>query len=116
MKKRFVIIITCFSLLYAQNQGVGIGTLSPDASARLDVVATDKGILIPRVNLVATNNPAPVASPAVSLLVYNQATINDVVPGFYYWDGIKWVNLSAGVSNDAWLLNGNAGTNSATNF
>ena len=115
MKKSLVFILL-FSYAIAQNQGVGIGTLNPDASARLDVVSSDKGVLIPRVNLVATNNPAPVTNPAVSLLVYNQATINDVVPGFYYWDGTKWVSISAGGATDAWLINGNLGTNSNNNF
>ncbi len=116
MKKSLILFVFCSSLVFAQNQGVGIGTLNPDASARLDVVSTDKGVLIPRVNLVATTNPAPVTNPAVSLLVYNQATINDVIPGFYYWDGTKWVSISAGGATDAWFINGNLGTNSNNNF
>lgn len=115
MKKSLITLFYCFSFIFAQGQGVGIGTTTPDPSARLEVTATDRGILIPRVNLTATNNPSPVTSPATSLLVYNLSTINDVVPGYYYWDGAQWVRLSTG-SNDAWLLNGNSGTNPAVNF
>ncbi|GIV44094.1 MAG: hypothetical protein KatS3mg035_1217 [Bacteroidia bacterium] len=115
MKKSLILLALCSSFTLAQGQGVGIGTLNPDASARLDIVATDRGVLIPRVNLVATTNPAPVTSPAISLLVYNQATVNDVVPGFYYWDGTKWVSLAGGATN-AWLLDGNLGTNANNNF
>jgi len=60
--------------------------------------------LIPRIALTQTTSPSPVTSPAQSLLVYNTATINDVTPGYYYWDGSKWVRL---LSEKAWLLSGN---------
>lgn len=72
--------------LFAQN--VGIGTASPAASAKLDIVDANRGILIPRVSLTATNVSGPVTAPAISLLVYNQATAgtppNNVWPGYYY--------------------------------
>lgn len=81
----------------AANHKVGIGTVAPDASAKLDISATDKGILIPRVALTATNAAAPVSSPVTSLLVYNTATAgaapNNVLPGYYYWDGMKWARF-----------------------
>jgi hypothetical protein len=34
---------------------VGVGTLTPNASSQLDVSATNKGILIPRVTLGSVN-------------------------------------------------------------
>src|ERR1700752_297425 len=53
---------------HAQNSNVGIGTLTPNASAMLDVVATNKGVLVPRVTTAQMNAiPAPVNG----LLVYN---------------------------------------------
>ncbi len=90
-----VLTVMLGKTIYAQNN-VGIGTNSPDASSVLDVTATDKGLLIPRVALIQTTNPSPVTSPATSLLVYNTATVNDVVPSFYYWDGTQWVQVGAG--------------------
>lgn len=88
-------------------QNVGIGTATPNASAKLDVTSTNSGVLIPRVALTAANAAGPVTAPATSLLVYNTATagagINAVSPGFYYWDGARWVRMS----NDAWLVGGN---------
>ena len=30
------------------------------------------------------------------MLVYNTATVGDVTPGFYYWDGTQWVRLATG--------------------
>ncbi len=34
-------------------------------------------------------------TPAVGLLVFNLATVNDVVPGFYFWTGTAWQPLVA---------------------
>jgi hypothetical protein len=78
----------------APNGNVGITNPFPDPSARLDIVATDKGVLLPRVTLSATNVAAPVTSPATGLIVYNTATAGtapfDVVPGYYHWNGSSW--------------------------
>jgi len=105
-----------FAGLHAQS--VGIGTATPHPSARLHIEDNARGLLIPNVALSATNVAAPVTGPATSLLVYNTATdgtgATAVSPGFYYWDGSRWVRLLGG--GEAWLLNGNAGTNPAVNF
>jgi microcystin-dependent protein len=83
----------------AQTEGVSIkSTVSPpDESAMLDIENSSKGLLIPRVSLISTDNPSPVVNPAVSMIVYNTATTytfqTDVVPGFYYWDGLQWIKL-----------------------
>ncbi|MEZ4917094.1 MAG: hypothetical protein R2836_08945 [Chitinophagales bacterium] len=77
--KKLLLTITIFTLIYGlQAQNVGIGTNTPNASAKLDVTATDKGFLPPRVNLTATNATTPITSPATGLLVYNQATAGTV--------------------------------------
>jgi len=105
-----------------QAQSVGIGTATPHPSARLHISDNARGLLIPNVALTATNVAAPVTSPAPSLLVYNTATAGAgataVTPGFYYWDGSRWVRLMDGGAGggNAWLLTGNAGTNPAANF
>ncbi|MBL0359227.1 MAG: DNRLRE domain-containing protein [Chitinophagaceae bacterium] len=84
-----------FSFFNLDAQNVGIGTSTPDSSAQLDVSATNKGFLPPRVALTAINNAIPVTSPATGLLVFNTATSgstpNNVKPGYYYWDGAQWV-------------------------
>lgn len=81
-------------------------------------------MLIPRVALLATNNPSPI-SPAptateAGLLVWNTATAetspNDITPGYYYWDRTKWVRLSGGTGGLDWRLLGNTGTVDGTNF
>ncbi len=85
---------------------VGIGTTTPDDSAMLEVDATDKGVLIPRVAITNLSTPAPVVSPVESLLVYNTTIATGV--GFHYWDGSQWVPLSGAAVNDGdWTLVGN---------
>jgi len=68
--------------LFAQ-QNVGIGTLTPDSSSILDMVATDKGLLVPRTDTNAINTSFP--TPATGLLIY-QTSDNT----FYYYDGTMW--------------------------
>ncbi len=103
---------------FAQNIGINSTGAIPNAAALLDVDAApgnNKGILIPRVGLTITTSNAPIGAGVVtSLMVYNNATLNDVTPGYYYWDGTKWVRILG--SDNAWLLLGNAGTTAGTNF
>lgn len=94
----------------SQNIGINTSGATPDASAGLDISFTDKGLLIPRVNITNLNLASPITSPAISLLVYNTNTTTGL--GYYYWDGSRWVNLNT----NAWKVTGNAGTTPATNF
>jgi BclB C-terminal domain-containing protein len=59
---------------------VGIGG-APNASARLDISSTNKGLLIPRVTFA--NRPA---SPVDGLMIYQ----TDSIPGFYYFANFIW--------------------------
>jgi trimeric autotransporter adhesin len=100
----FLIPHVCFS------QGVGIGTTLPDSSAALDVVANNKGLLIPRMNTASIN---AIAKPANGLLVYdtqtNQLKVNRgdaVTPNFQ----------PVASANVGWSLTGNSGTNAITQF
>jgi hypothetical protein len=105
--------------LYDNGQVV-IGSIIPDSSAMLDVRATNRGLLIPRVALTGTTDIATIVGATTSLQVYNTATAgvspNNVVPGFYYWNGTKWVSLSGGTGGNDWSLLGNAGTTATSNF
>lgn len=113
------IILSSVSVSGLMAQNVGIGTSTPDASAKLDITDANRGILIPRVALSSTTVAAPVTAPVASLLIYNTATAgvspNNVTPGYYYWDGTKWARLLNTETTD-WKLTGNAGTVAATNF
>lgn len=92
LKKYSIIYLSVLLPIYGFAQ-VGIGTDTPHVDAVLDIQASDKGILIPKVELTSTSNASPITSPKNSLLVYNTQEINDVTPGFYFWSIDKWVSL-----------------------
>lgn len=92
---------------YGQNVGINGDGSTPDASAILDVKATDKGMLVPR--MTAAQKTA-IVSPATGLLIYQ----TDNSPGFYYFNGTVWAGLTG--SLPAWNLTGNSGTVDGTNF
>ena len=90
----FSILLFCFfsGTSFAQ---VGIGTSTPSASAKLEIAATDKGLLPPRIALTSTSSSSPITgTPDAGLLIYNTATVSDVTPGYYYWSGTDWKKLS----------------------
>ncbi|MEG1238338.1 MAG: hypothetical protein RSD30_12300, partial [Flavobacterium sp.] len=94
MKNTFMGLVGLLFFSTVSYGQVGVGTLTPEQSSQLDVTATNKGILIPRIKLTQISSQAPVVgTAAVSLLVYNTQSINDVTPGFYYWNGVKWVRI-----------------------
>lgn len=98
MKKLLLSIFAVLALATGNAQNVGVGTATPNASAALDVTATNKGLLPPRVALTSTTDASTIASPAAGLLVYNTATAgtapNNVAPGYYYYTGLSWYRLS----------------------
>ena len=66
MKKIFLSALSLMAMAsYAQ---VGINTSSPDNSAALDIVSTNKGVLIPR---MTTAQRLAIATPTPGLLVYD---------------------------------------------
>ncbi len=79
------LLIVVSSQTFAQN--VGINTTTPDASAALEIKNTNKGLLIPRVNLLFATDNITVPSPAVSLLVYNTNPAISTGTGYYFNNG-----------------------------
>ncbi|NPA08645.1 MAG: hypothetical protein GXO46_06640 [Chlorobi bacterium] len=83
--------------IYGNNGSIGIGTSSPDTSAKLDVTASNKGFLPPRVNL--TSNIMDLdgtAGQATGLLVFNTGASGNLTQGYYYWDGTQWKSVGLG--------------------
>lgn len=86
---------------------VGIGTTIPNGV--FDVSSTTNGILIPRVALTNVLLQAPIVNPQggalpPSTMVYNTATAgaspNNVYPGFYYWNGTRWIRFDVNGENN----------------
>ncbi len=92
--KRFYILfgILLFNFLNSEAQ-TAISTTGavPASGSMLDINSSNKGLLIPRVDLDDASTEAPVTSPATGLLIYNSG--GDEPDGFYYWDG-KWIALT----------------------
>ncbi|WP_048505765.1 hypothetical protein [Chryseobacterium angstadtii] len=89
--------LVCISSYNAQ---VAVGSANANADAQLDITNTNKGFLLPRLALTATNNPAPLTAHVAGMMVYNTATntsvaANPVYPGEYYNDGTQWQRKSA---------------------
>lgn len=99
MKKIFTLSTLLFAL-YANAQ-VGFGTPTPNASAQVDISATDKGVLIPRIALTSTTHKLQAnTNNANSLLIYNNGTA--LPQGFYYWKA----NVVSGTDNGTWVAVG----------
>ncbi|MEO9953445.1 hypothetical protein [Nonlabens sp.] len=102
-------IVLFFTCIYSYSQ-VGINIQVPAADAALDVSGTNKGVLVPRVDIDDLSTIAPVTGGATeSLLVYNTNVTTG--KGFYFWSGVEWVPVGTG---SFWGKKGNAGTTPGT--
>lgn len=121
------ILMLMFSLILlnngnAQNVGINTSGAAPDASAMLDITSTSKGLLIPRVSLTSLTDASTIASPAVSLLVYNSNASLTGGVGYYFNSGTSgspvWTKLVTGGAGNGtfWGVTGNSGTTAGTNF
>jgi len=97
MKRILLFIFSlCFLPIGIQAQ-VGIGTTTPNASSVLDISATDKGVLIPKVSLLDVSDTMldGVNTAATGLLIYNTnaGTTGGSGVGYYYFNGTIWERL-----------------------
>jgi hypothetical protein len=111
---------------YAFSQ-TGIGTTAPNASAKLEIASTDKGLLIPRMTAAQR---AAIVTPANGLLVYQ----TDSETGFYVNTGTSaspvWTRVNSNwtrsgsdiayttgnISTTGALTGGNSSTSSISGF
>lgn len=79
--------------------GLGLGTISPDASSIADFSSTTKGFLPPRMTDIqrdAINNPAQ------GLIIYcTTCGVNGEWEGY---NGSSWTNMTGGSTTSAWTL------------
>lgn len=94
----FAVSLFIFTGSLSAQVGINTDNSQPDPSAMLEVKSSTKGFLPPRVALISINSTNPIATPAVGLLVYNTANAgtppNNVVQGYYYWNGTRWVSVA----------------------
>ena len=102
---RAIIFILC--ILYCSGaiaQGAGINTASPSASAQLDIVSSNKGILIPRVDY----NARPSTGVASGTLIYVTANGPSGNNSFYYYNGTTWLKYKEQTELQSLSLGGTA--------
>lgn len=82
---------------------IGDNPRTLNVNAVLELESANKGFLLPRVELSATNSAEPLTGHVAGMTVYNtaesDATVADdkkVTPGYYYNDGNQWVRIAAG--------------------
>ncbi len=90
----FVCVLTGFFIFSSSDKcncqvSVNNTGMPPNQFAMLDVSSADKGILVPRMNLVDTAHPISGEKP-VGLLVWNDNSGFDKGKGFYFWTGTQW--------------------------
>ena len=95
MKRFQLVVLLIFSIPIAAQ--TGIGTTTPHASAKLDVSATNKGFLPPRVTLTSNTDATTIPSPAEGLLVYNLGS-SGLQAGYYYWNNANWATIATATS------------------
>ena len=96
LKISIVLIVVFISVNFQAVAQVGIGTLSPDASAMLEVNSTEKGMLAPR---MTSAQRIAISNPAEGLLVFD-TDINV----FYFYDGNVWTALKAEIKRSNYKL------------
>lgn len=89
-----ILLFAAFLLAIKVNAQTGIGTTSPHPSAKLEVNATNKGFLPPRVTLTSVTDASTISSPAIGLLVYNTGDNNGISAGYYFWNGSAWATIA----------------------
>lgn len=103
MKIKSIYLLSLFLSFFVKSQ-VGIGTSTPDVNTILDLNSTNKGLLIPRVQLTAVNDTGTIPvtssanSPEQGTLVYNLANAgvspsNVFKDTFYIWTGTNWESI-----------------------
>ena len=112
----------------AQNQTIkslkvddGTASTTFNANALVDMQSSNKGLLLPRVALTATNSPSPMSAFVIGMAVFNTATAGTapykVTPGFYFSDGIKWIKtISAAPDQTVNVAGLSAGLTSPNDF
>jgi len=102
--KFFYALLCCLLFSMQMKAQVGFNNTTPNPSSVLDLTATDKGFLIPR---MTTTQRLAIVSPAESLLVYDATESR-----FYYYSNSQWNTLDAWTrTSGAVNYNGQVGVN-----
>lgn len=114
MQLKKIILFFGIILSFNSKAQTGIGTTTPDASAKLDVSATNKGFLPPRVTLTSYTDNSTIPNPATGLLIYNTGNNVGLTAGYYYWNGNAWATIATSGGSGSFAASFLRGSRSAT--
>ncbi len=81
--KTAALVAVLFLVTTFSRAQVGIGTVTPDESAQLEIQSTEKGLLIPRMSAAQRD---AINEPAEGLIVF----VTDSNPGLYFYKSPGW--------------------------
>jgi trimeric autotransporter adhesin len=107
---KYLALLLALSMPVLAWSQVGVGASTPHASAALELSATDKGFLPPR--MTAAQRTA-IGTPATGLMVYQ----TDGISGLYLYNGATWITqgnwtITSGTPASAFMLVSPAGVTS----
>jgi len=109
-KISFLTLLLFYSLGGMSQVKIGGNPTTLNGNSILEVESTNKGILLPRIALTATNVFSPLSAHVAGMIIYNTATAGttptNVIPGYYYNNGSSWVRLITNNDGDAWGVDG----------
>jgi hypothetical protein len=91
--KKIILNVSLFLFVVSGNAQTGIGTTTPNASAKLEVFSPNKGFLPPRISLTDAYDQTTIISPVTGLLVYCKGDAG-LAAGYYYWNGNAWATIA----------------------
>jgi len=107
MKSKIIFaFIICLASISKAQVKVGDNSSTINSNSTLELESTNKGILLSRVALTSTNNASPLSAFVAGMMVYNTATAgtapNNVTPGTYFSDGVRWIRVGNEVDASKW--------------
>ena len=93
MRRGALLIGIFFSVMSGNAQNVGIGTTTPNPSAKLEVQSTTSGFLPPRMTFAQRN---AIVNPAAGLMVW--CTDCDSSGQVQVFNGARWSNMVGGIA------------------
>ena len=95
MRQLYFVIAFLFIAAVANSQNVGIGTTSPNKTAKVDISSTTQGFLPPRMTYAQRN---AIVTPAQGLIVYCTDCGTNGQPQYY--NGASWRSLDGGAATN----------------
>lgn len=107
MKKNifYIVILSIFCMTKVYSQ-IGINTAIVQEGVALQIEASDKGVLFPRIALSSRTSTSPLPSSIpTGTMVFNTVTAgsfpNTIIPGLHWWSAEEqqWINVNTNLEN-----------------